>query len=77
MASYPLLSGNYDNSESRTSYQLSVALWIVFGLAWLSTVIAMAADFFQALVDKVDNEVIQQMKVSQGERQFFGWSKRG
>ena len=60
-----IVVGNYDDSsESRTSYQLSVGLWIIFGLAWLSTVIAMAQDFFQSLVDKVDDVMVQQMGVS-------------
>ena len=59
-----LFPGKYHTEEwRRICYQLGVALWIIFGLAWLSTVIAMASDFTQSVVDKMDEEVMSKVKV--------------
>ena len=50
-------TGSSPTQTYHSLYRLVTGLWIVLGLAWLSTVISLVQDVVQNLVKKVDQRV--------------------
>ena len=61
---YYFCIGVNPEQEYRAVYRLMTYLWIIIGLAWLSTVISLFQDLVQNAITKVDQKVDEKLGVS-------------